>query len=235
MTPIRSELLARLVSDGFVPPEDAAPWSVEVRAAEFRAAVEAFAAAYWSLSPDERRERYNRLWNGRYGPGAARLGLLESGLNVIHAPADAPSPRSHGRLVRELDAIRRQAEVERYEEMRARTIVSDSPVYTPSAATGEVLIPRYSGFEQSVADARADWRVNRWLLNGVTAVGLVLVLMLLYVVFSDDRPRWRTTFTPTEVWSFQAYHNNLGSGTYTPQPAGYADWVAAGKPAARTP
>lgn len=232
--PTRAALLARLPALGFVPPTAAAPWSLAARSAAFAAAVDAFAAAYWSLPPDERRVRYNQLWNARHGPAAGRLGLLEPGLNVIHAPADTQGPRTHGRLVRELDAIRRRAEAEQYEEMRARTIVSDRPVYTPPAATAEVAIPRYSGFERSVADAGAEWRVNRKLLAGAAAVSLFAVLMMADVWFADGR-RPRTTFTPAEVRAFEAYQDRPRRAARAVAPVGYDDWLRAGRPASRIP
>lgn len=108
----RAALLRRLPRDGFVPPDDAAPWSRAARAAAFAAEVEAFAAAFWALAPDARRERFNALRERRYGPAAARLAELESGLDV-----EGTTPR--GREETALTGIARELFVLRPRE-RAR-------------------------------------------------------------------------------------------------------------------
>jgi hypothetical protein len=217
----RSALLARLPAQGFVPSADIAPWSAAARAAAFAEAVEAFAAAYWSLEPDERRARFNVLWNGRYGPVAARLGLLEPGLNATRGGRAVTVEA----LVRELATL----------DLR----VHDTPLATPPVATGSVVLPKYRGFERSVADDRADVRINRRLVVGVAAAVLLGALTLAHAWFPDlfpfDRPQPRTQFTTDEVRAYRAYHDGPRAGTLTVPPHGYTDWLAAGKPAARTP
>lgn len=100
--PTRAQLLARLPALGLVPPEDAVPWSLAARSAAFAAAVEAFAAAYWSLAPADRRKRYNQLWQERSGPAAGRLAELETGLDIAPGTAVDPWVVYVTRLAREL-------------------------------------------------------------------------------------------------------------------------------------
>ncbi len=79
-----------------MPPYAAAP------DAAFAADVRAFAAAFWSLPPADRRARWRELAGRPVGPAAARLADLEPGLGV--APAAQPDPRAAelADLVREL-------------------------------------------------------------------------------------------------------------------------------------
>ncbi|QDU18384.1 hypothetical protein [Urbifossiella limnaea] len=240
MPPARADLLARLPAVGFLPPEDAAPWSVATRAAEFRAAVEGFAAAYWSLPPAKRGARYDRLSAAAYGPAAARLGLLESGLDVTREAGDDPTPTTLDQLVRELAAIRRRARVEKREARRTTAVVFVEFLYDTLDGLGVVLDrrSRRRGHKWSLKGFLAD-RVNQSLLFCSGVAGVAVIALVLVGQLSPGRagagPPTRTTFTPAEVQSYQAYHVAPRFRRLLGPPAGYADWVAAGKPAGKTP
>ncbi|MFO0796695.1 MAG: hypothetical protein U0804_04405 [Gemmataceae bacterium] len=266
MPPARADLLARLPAAGFVPPEDAAPWSVEVRAAEFRAAVEAFAVAYWSLPPAKRGARYDRLSAAAYGPAAARLGLLESGLD---ATAADPGPTTHDRLVRELIATRRQARIAAAQTTRPFVVVFQEFVFDTLAGLGlvrrsrgrarvaaaQTTRPFFVVFKEFLSDMlagldllrRSRRRGTRWSLKGFLAdrvnqsllvcsgVAAVAVIALLMSGVLFPGPPERTTFTPAEVQSYQAFRVAPRFRQLAGAPAGYADWLAAGMPAGRAP
>lgn len=93
---MRAARLRRLPAEGFVPPHPAAT------DAAFAADVRAFAAAFWSLTPADRRARWKALAGCPVGAAAARLGDLEPGLGVV--PVAQPDPRAAelSDLVREL-------------------------------------------------------------------------------------------------------------------------------------
>jgi hypothetical protein len=94
----RAELLRRLPRDGFVPPDDAAPWAGGAFATE----VEAFAVAFWELAPRERRARWADLRARGTGPLDARLVELEAGLDVTPRPPGDRYAAEVGRVLREL-------------------------------------------------------------------------------------------------------------------------------------
>ncbi|HEX4608193.1 MAG TPA: hypothetical protein VH092_08300 [Urbifossiella sp.] len=98
----RTALLERLTRDGFVPPDGTATWSAAARCAAFAAEVEAFAVAFWSLAPAGRRQRYETLWETRYGPAAARLAELEPGLDMVPVPQPDPVGEEVEQLIRDL-------------------------------------------------------------------------------------------------------------------------------------
>ncbi|MBN9523620.1 hypothetical protein J0H58_34765 [bacterium] len=240
----RTELLRRLPRDGFLPAEDAAPWSRAGRCAAFAADVEAFAAGYWAMPPAERRARFNALWNARYGPAAGRLGLLEDGLDVA---GDGRAATTHAGLVRELEVIRHQAVAARLDEMRARTIMW--PVPAPVARTDaapERPVEELPAFDEYRLPRRpsgapyADlWYANGLFLLGLAAAGLIGLAVLVYANFPGRFPETPGTplpFTAREVRDFQSYHDGLRDGKpYRPQPARYGEWLRAGKPGARVP
>ncbi|MBN9523621.1 hypothetical protein J0H58_34770 [bacterium] len=118
----RAAMLRRLPGDGFVPPAAAVPWSPAARAAAFAADVEAFAAAYWALVPKARRDRYNALWESRYGPAAARLAELEWGRSAASRAGAVVKSRTVSELARELYRLRLRARAAECEERRAGTV-----------------------------------------------------------------------------------------------------------------
>lgn len=234
MTPVdRAALLARLPVLGFVPPEDAAPWARAARSAAFAAAVEAFAAAYWSLAPADRRERYNQLWEARYGSAAARLGLLRSGLDRTRESAGDPGPTTHDELVRELAASRRRAAARRYKERRSRAVASDRRTFDLAD-----LVSHWQ--TSSLAGLLSHPLVHRWMTVGAVAAVVLWGALMLWLAFFPDsfpggRPQPQTTFTPDEVQRFQRYQTTPGGSLWSVPPAGYDDWVRAGRPAGKTP
>lgn len=113
----RAAFLRRVAADGFVPPEacvaaanrlagTAVPLSAggaEVEVAHFRNEIEAFAAAYWSLPPADRRARWAGLSAGATDePPAARLRGLEAGLDLAVEPHPNPLAEEVAGAVREL-------------------------------------------------------------------------------------------------------------------------------------
>lgn len=248
--PARAALLRRLPADGFVPAEDATPWSTAARCAAFAADVEAFAAAFWSLTPADRRVRFNTLWNARYGLAATRLGEIEHGLDYPRTTARGGSPSTIQELVRELAAIRARGLPEFLEDVHTGAFTTPIP-----AGTTGVLAPitflsdalptapdRFSGMSHG-ADRHSRlsdlWHANPRLLIGLVAV----VAVVLMVLIDSHYPNWlpavhdpRTVFTYSEVSDFLSYRDGLRQGkSYRPAPPRYADWLVAGMPAGRSP
>jgi hypothetical protein len=131
----RAAFLRRLPAAGFVPPPE---WRAAVRALTGRPApgpgalpdagdapdddgpraeVEAFAAAFWSLAPAERRARWQDLLDRCAGdpPLAARLRRLEGGVDL-----DAIPPGSGRGRVQELASVLQELFVLRPAERAAR-------------------------------------------------------------------------------------------------------------------
>lgn len=154
----RAAFLRRVVADRFAPPEEcvaaanalagaALPLSPDGRsdaAEQARADVEAFAAAYWSLPPAERRARWAGL-SALAGEAVARhrLAHLEAGLDVSAVPHDNPLVEEIAAAVRTLcvlgpreRAVRRAEWLsERADRMRdladaARRLRADAPALT---------------------------------------------------------------------------------------------------------
>src|SRR5262245_8682799 len=131
----RAAFLRRLPAAGFVPPPEwraaartptgrpaAGPGALPDPGADpddggARAEVEAFAAAFWSLAPAERRARWQGLLDRHAAdpPLAARLRRLEPGLDLDAVPADGGRTR-----VRELAAVVQELFVLRPAERAAR-------------------------------------------------------------------------------------------------------------------
>jgi len=173
----RTLLLARLPAAGFVPPEDAAPWSLGARSARFAAAVEAFAAAYWSRPPNERCARFNQLWAIRIGAGAARLCILGSGLDLEPTGGDGNSTPAD--VVRTVLRLRPPLP----DPLPGGGFHDDPPFDDPTPVTPDESDP------EAMAHSDARWERLAWLelwLTRVllTAFGIALLVALVASVFS---------------------------------------------------
>jgi len=124
----RDAFLKRLTADGFVPPEEAV-WAANALAgvklslslggwAEAAATeaeiVDGFSRAYWSVPPDQRRERWHSL-NAMLTDAEAksRMAELEAGLGFDTAPHENPSVESVSAAIRELYVLRPRERVVR--------------------------------------------------------------------------------------------------------------------------
>jgi len=251
----RRELLACLPALAFVPPEDAAPWSLAARSAAFAAAVEAFAAEYWALPPrGERRVRYNQLWDDRVGPVTGRLAELAPGLDVdpkpppdpltgdvakvirewfVLPPADRAARRA--RWLRDHDHDRRWADAVRAVMGTDWELAALAPRLVECVTRGlwPTSLPLPPARVGNPTPRPADYPpINRLFLRSTVAGAVaVLVVVVAFALVATPRPAGPPRFTTEEVGRFLAYREMIEKGAVPPEaPPRYYDWLAAQQP-----
>lgn len=160
---------------GFAPPEALAvavndltgaalpvtPDGVADAGARRRAEVEAFAAAFWTLPPAERRARLADLSAGRADAAAARrLRQLAPGLDVPAAGHPDPAAAEVAALVRELFVLPPRERAVR----RARWLVAQEERFKDVAAAARLVL------RGDLPTARLDPRLFDWFAAGTPLV-----------------------------------------------------------------